>query len=210
MSQPRLDSPAAISAVSEADPLLADFIAAAGPLDPKPGEGDAFASLARAIVFQQLAIGAAGTIHRRLVAAVGGRMTAEAVLAASDEQLRGAGLSAAKTASLRDLAGKSLDETVPLGDLAELDDEQIVARLVAVRGIGRWTAQMFMLFELVRPDVWPVDDLGVRRGWALIHRLTEDIGAARLRQEGERFRPHRSLVARYCWQAVRLDRPSRS
>ncbi len=199
-----------MAAVSAVDPLLADFITSAGPLDPRPGEGDAFASLARAIVFQQLAIGAAGTIHRRLAEAVGGRMTPEAVLAAPDERLRAAGLSTAKTVSLRDLAIKALDGSVPLDDLASLDDEQIVSRLTAVRGIGRWTAEMFMLFELVRPDVWPVDDLGVRRGWTLIHRLAEDIGVTQLRQEGERFRPYRSLVARYCWQAVRVDRAQRT
>jgi 3-methyladenine DNA glycosylase/8-oxoguanine DNA glycosylase len=199
-----------VAAVSAVDPLLADFVASAGPLDPRPGEGDAFSSLARAIVFQQLAIGAAGTIHRRLVEAVGGRMTPEAVLAAPDEELRGAGLSTAKTVSLRDLASKAVDGTVRLDDLAGRDDEQIVARLIEVRGIGRWTAEMFLLFELVRPDVWPVDDLGVRRGWTLIHRLAEDIGVTQLRQEGERYRPYRSLVARYCWQAVRVDRAQRT
>jgi DNA-3-methyladenine glycosylase II len=202
----RLDTPAALKAVSAADPALGEFIVRAGPLEDRPGEGDAFASLARAIVFQQLAGQAAAAIHRRTVHAVGGQMTALAVLATPIDQLRAAGLSAAKVASLTDLATRSLDGTVPLSDLPGLDDDEIIRRLVQVRGIGRWTAEMFLLFELVRPDVWPVGDLGVRNGWSLIHRLPEMVRPKVLAAEGERFRPHRSLVARYCWQAVHIHR----
>ena len=206
MDGPRLDTPQAIAAVASADPQLAAFIERAGPLEHRPGEGDAFASLARAIIFQQLAGRAAAAIHRRTLEVIGGRMTARAVLATPPERLRAAGLSAAKAASLIDLAGRTSDGTVPLEGLAGLDDEQVVERLVKVRGIGRWTAEMFLLFELRRPDVWPVDDFGVRHGWSIIHALEPMIRSRELRAEGERFRPFRSLVARYCWQAVHLAR----
>jgi DNA-3-methyladenine glycosylase II len=202
----RLDIAAAVAHVSAADPQMAAFIERAGQLEERPREGDAFASLARAIVYQQLAGRAAAAIHRRTVEAIGGLMTAQAVLATPYEQLREAGLSGAKAASLLDLATKSSDGTVPLHELPGLEDDEIIRRLVQVRGIGRWTAEMFLLFELVRPDVWPVDDLGVRHGWSLIHSMAEMIKPRALAAEGDRFRPQRSLVARYCWQAVHIQR----
>jgi len=137
---------------------------------------------------------------------VGGSVTPQAVLATSPEMLRAAGLSGNKTAAIIDLATKATDGTVPLEDLDSLDDEEIIARLSAVRGIGRWTAEMFLLFELRRPDVWPVDDYGVRNGWTLIHSLPELIKPKALVLEGERFRPNRSVAAWYCWQAVAILR----
>jgi DNA-3-methyladenine glycosylase II len=201
-----LDDPAATPAVAAADPALGAFIRRAGPYAPRPGDGDRFASLARAIVFQQLATRAAAAIHGRFVEAVGGTVTAPAILATAPEELRAAGLSSAKTASLRDLAAKTSDGTVPLEGIEALPDDAIVARLTAVRGIGRWTAEMFLLFELRRPDVWPVDDLGVRHGWSLIHDLPETIGPKALEAEGDPFRPWRSVVALYCWHAVHVAR----
>jgi DNA-3-methyladenine glycosylase II len=200
------DDAATTAAIAAADPNLAEFIERAGPYAPRASEGDALASLARAIVFQQLATGAAAAIHRRFVAAIGGAVTAGAILATEPDALRGAGLSGAKTASLVDLATKTRDGTVPLAGIEQLGDEEIVGRLTMVRGIGRWTAEMFLLFELRRPDVWPVDDLGVRHGWSLIHGLPETITARALLAEGERFRPHRSAVALYCWHAVHVER----
>jgi DNA-3-methyladenine glycosylase II len=200
------DLPTATEVVTAADPQLASFVRRAGPYESRPGDGDPFASLARAIVFQQLAGRAAAAIHRRFVAAIGGTVTAEAILATEPEQLRGAGLSAAKTASLIDLATKVADGTVPLAGLDALDDDAIVERLVTVRGIGRWTAEMFLLFELERPDVWPVDDLGVRHGWKLIHGDAELLRPKALQAEGERFRPYRSVVALFCWHAVHIER----
>ena len=197
---------AATAAISAADPQLAAFIDRAGTYPPRPGEGDAFTSLARAIVFQQLAGRAAAAIYRRFVEAIGGSVTATAILATDPAALRAAGLSGNKTLSLIDLATKVADGTVPLDDIAALDDEEIVARLRTVRGIGRWTAEMFLLVELERPDVWPVDDLGVRHGWSLIHGLRETITPRALEAEGERFRPHRSAVALYCWHAVHVER----
>jgi DNA-3-methyladenine glycosylase II len=200
------DDAALTAAIAAADPSLAAFIDRAGPYAPRPSEGDALASLARAIVFQQLATGAAAAIHRRFVAAIGGTVTAAAILATGHDLLRGAGLSGAKTASLLDLATKTRDGTVPLAGIEQLGDDDIVGRLMMVRGIGRWTAEMFLLFELRRPDVWPVDDLGVRHGWSLIHDLPQTITARALLAEGERFRPHRSAVALYCWHAVHVER----
>jgi DNA-3-methyladenine glycosylase II len=196
----------AAAALAAADPKVAAFMERAGLPPARPGEGDPFASLARAIVFQQLAGRAAAAIHRRFVDAIGGSVTASAILATSTEQLRAAGLSGAKTLSLQDLAAKVVDGIVPVDALASLDDDEIVARLVTVRGIGRWTAEMFLLFELQRPDVWPVDDLGVRHGWRLIHEETELIKPKALDVAGEPFRPHRSLLALLCWHAVHVER----
>jgi DNA-3-methyladenine glycosylase II len=195
--------------VSRADPQLAAFIERAGPYETRggrTGEGDYFGSLASAIVFQQLAGRAAAAIHRRVVEAIGGRMTPEAIVAATPETLRGAGLSQNKMLALQELAAKTLDATVPLDGIERLSDDEIVARLVQVRGIGRWTAEMFLLFELQRPDVWPVDDLGVRNGWALIHDLPKMPMPRELEPLGEPFRPYRSTVALYCWHAVHVSR----
>jgi DNA-3-methyladenine glycosylase II len=196
----------AIRALSAVDLQLAEFIARAGPLSERPGQGDAFSSLARAIVFQQLAGRAAAAIYGRLLDSLGGQMTPEALLARTPDELRAVGLSGNKTAALIDLATKASDGTLPLHQLADLSDDEIVERLVTVRGIGRWTAEMFLLFELRRPDVWPVDDLGVRNGYSLIHGLPETITPRVLEAEGKRYRPFRSTAALYCWQAVHLAR----
>jgi 3-methyladenine DNA glycosylase/8-oxoguanine DNA glycosylase len=182
------------------------FISRAGPFEPRAGAGDYFASLARAILYQQLAGRAAAAIHARFVQAIGGEVTPQAVLSTSPEALRSAGLSGNKAAAIVDLATKVADGTVPLAKLHELDDEEIISRLSSVRGIGRWTAEMFLLFELRRPDVWPVDDYGVRNGWTLLHSLPAIITPRDLRQEGERFRPFRSVAAWYCWRAVSVLR----
>jgi DNA-3-methyladenine glycosylase II len=201
-----VDLRAAGAAISAADPQLRTFIARAGMAPARPGDGDPLASLARAIVFQQLAGRAAAAIHGRFVAAIGGTVTAEAILATEVSALRGAGLSNAKTQAIIDLAAKVADGTVPLDGLVDLDDDAIVARLTTVRGIGRWTAEMFLLFELERPDVWPVDDLGVRHGWRLIHDDAELLPPRALQAEGDRFRPYRSVVALLCWHAVHVQR----
>jgi DNA-3-methyladenine glycosylase II len=201
-----IDLEAATRAIRAVDPMLAAFIDRSGPYAPRHGQGDALAALARAIVFQQLATRAAAAIHARFVAAIGGSVTAPAILATDPASLRAAGLSTAKTAALIDLATKVADGTVPLDGLDALDDDEIVARLVAVRGIGRWTAEMFLLFELQRRDVWPVDDLGVRNGWRLIHGQPELLAPRALQAEGDRFRPWRSVVALYCWHAVHVER----
>ena len=196
----------AIAALGAADPLLGAFIERGGPYEPRSGLGNPFATLVRSILFQQLAGKAAAAIHARFVQTIGGEVTAEAVLATDVERMRSAGLSASKTAAVIDLATKALDGSVPMAELAGLDDEEIIARLSAVRGIGRWTAEMFLMFELQRPDVWPVDDYGVRNGWTLIHALPEMIKPRALRESGECLRPYRSIAAWYCWRAVAVFR----
>jgi DNA-3-methyladenine glycosylase II len=128
-----------------------------------------------------------------------------ALLQLTDDQLRAAGLSANKTASLRDLAAKVLEGTVVLDPrgLSRESDEEVIARLTTVRGIGEWTAQMFLMFQLRRVDVWPTGDLGVRRGYSLAWRIPMPT-AKELQLLGEPFRPYRSVVAWYCWRAVEL------
>ena len=204
---PRASLAAAIRAVAAADPVMADLVEVAGPIRHRPRDPDGhFGALVRAIVFQQLAGPAANAIHRRVRALVPGPLGPEALLVVPDEALRAAGLSAAKVASLRDLSAKVLDGTVVLGRDSRISDEAIVARLVTVRGIGPWTAEMYLMFELRRLDVWPVEDLGVRQGYGLAWGIDPPPIPSRLRPLGERFRPYRSVVARYCWQALALDR----
>ncbi len=161
-----------------------------------------FAELVRAICFQQLAGAAARTIHGRLEAALDGDVTPEAVLALPVETMRAAGLSANKTASIRDLAERVLAGEVELDRVARLSDEKIVSELTLVRGIGRWTAEMFLMFQLGRLDVWPVGDLGVRKGYGIIHGLPDMPTAKELEALGDPLQPYRSLAAWYCWRAA--------
>ena len=165
-----------------------------------------FEALAESILYQQLAGAAAAAIHRRFVALFDGNLTPEAVLSLPEERLRGAGLSGSKAASIRDLALKVADGTVPLERIGRLADDEIVERLSVVRGIGRWTGEMFLIFQLRRLDVWPVDDYGVRQGWSLAYGLPELLEPKQLQVEGDRFRPYRTVVAWYCWEAVHESR----
>jgi DNA-3-methyladenine glycosylase II len=196
---------AAIAAVAGVDPVLARLVDAVGPIDHRPRNPDGpFGALVRTIVFQQLSGRSANAIHGRVRALVDGPLTPGAVAALSDDELRTAGLSGAKLAALRDLSAKVLDGTVTLDGDAAVPDDEVVARLVTVRGIGRWTAEMFLMFELRRLDVWPVDDLGVRQGYGLAWSVDPPPTARELVPLGDRFRPYRSVVARYCWEAVAL------
>jgi DNA-3-methyladenine glycosylase II len=206
-SDPALELRRTTKAIAAADPAMRVLIERAGPctLSTTPGR-DHFAALVRSIAYQQLAGKAAAAIHGRFVALVPGKLTPEAVLALSEEQMRGAGLSRAKTASIRDLSAKALDGTVPLRGISRLSDEEIVTRLSQVRGIGRWTAEMFLIFQLCRRDVWPVDDYGVRTGYKLIHDLPALPSPKPLMALGDLYRPHRSVAAWYCWEAVHLSR----
>jgi DNA-3-methyladenine glycosylase II len=206
-SPTRLDPEAAVAALRR-DRVLGPFIRAHGGLDIRPPKRTHFEALARAIVFQQLAGRAAMAIYGRVVTAVGGRLTAAALLATDDASLRAAGLSGNKLAALRDLATKSTDGTVPLAAIGRLTDERIVERLVQVRGIGVWTAEMFLLFQLQRPDVWPVDDFGVRAGYARLHGMATPPTPKELVPLGDRFRPYRSAAAWYCWRAVEVLPPA--
>lgn len=204
---PRTSLAAAVADAAGRDPVLANLVRLAGPIQHRPHSPDGhFGALARAIVFQQLAGRAAQAILGRVVTAIGGRLTADALMAVPDETLRAAGLSANKLASLRDLAQKTLDGTLALEAESRQSDDEIVARLTAVRGIGRWTVEMYLMFELRRLDVWPVDDLGVRQGYALAWGMSPPPTPRELSPLGDRFRPYRSVVARYCWEAVALFR----
>ncbi len=197
---------AAIAELQRRDRALARFIARAGPIGYRPRHPDGhFGTLVRAIVFQQLSTRVAHVILERVTTAAGGSLSPESLAALPDERLRTAGLSRSKVASLRDLSTKVLDGSVKLTSSSKRSDDEIVAELVTVRGIGRWTAEMYLIFELRRLDVWPVDDLGVRQGYALIWGIDPPT-AKQLDPLGERFRPYRSLVALCCWKAVALSR----
>jgi 3-methyladenine DNA glycosylase/8-oxoguanine DNA glycosylase len=161
-----------------------------------------FAELARMISYQQLAGRAAAAIHGRFTELFDGPPTPKAVLELSDEELRGVGLSASKAASIRDLATKADEGLVELDRLARMRDDDVVRELVLVRGIGEWTAHMFLMFQLGRLDVWPTLDFGVRNGYARLYGIDPMPTPKQLEREGERFRPYRSLVAWYCWRAV--------
>jgi len=198
---------AAAAEVARRDPGLAAIISQAGPprLRTKDPDGP-FGALVRAIAYQQLAGKAAAAIHGRFRALVPGVLTPEAVLALPEDAMRGAGLSRAKTVSIRDLAAHAASGRLTVADLSRLADDEVVARLVEVRGIGRWTAEMFLLFELRRLDIWPAGDLAVREGWRLAHALDTPPTPKELELLGEPLRPVRSVAAWYCWQAVHISR----
>ena len=191
-------------ALARRDKVMAAIRKKAGPPDLRRGRARSthFAELARAICFQQLAGPAARTIHGRFAALFDGKPTPEGVLAMPVDRLRGAGLSGSKTASIRDLAQKVVDGEVHLDRIGRLTDDQIVEELTRVRGIGRWTAEMFLMFQLGRLDVWPVDDLGVRKGYARLYGLREMPAPKELELLGDPFRPYRSIAAWYCWRAA--------
>ena len=188
------------------DPVLASLIAAAGPIRFRRSKLSPFAALVQATVYQQLAGAAANAIHGRLVVALDEQVEPERLLALSDQALRSVGVSGNKARSLRDLASKALDGTVVLSPrgLSRESDAEVIDQLRTVRGIGPWTAQMFLIFQLRRLDVWPVLDFGVRHGYGLAWK-TETPTARQLEPLGDRFRPYRSVVAWYCWRAVELD-----
>lgn len=189
------------------DPDFAPWVAHVGPIRVPHSTDEPFVYLARAIIYQQLAGAAARTIHGRFVEALRGEVTPSKVLRVRESTLRKAGLSRAKTAAVRDLAAKVRERDVVVDDLESQPNEEVVRRLTLVRGIGPWTAQMYLMFRLHRPDVWPALDLGVRTGFAKIHGLSEVPTAKELEPLGERYRPWRSAAAFYCWRAVENELP---
>jgi DNA-3-methyladenine glycosylase II len=196
--------------LSRADAVLGALIRAVGPyrVEP-PAECHPFQTLAQAIAHQQLNGTAANTILKRLVDSCGAGQfpTPEQVLAASVESLRAAGFSFAKVAALRDLAEKTLAAVVPdAATLVTLSDEEIIARLTQVRGIGRWTVEMLLVFQLGRPDVLPVDDFGVRSGFQAAYGLARLPRPRALAAWGERWKPYRTAAAWYLWRALELKR----
>jgi DNA-3-methyladenine glycosylase II len=201
----RISYPAAARVLAERDPVIAGLIERTGPPRLRRFPDPPFAALVRAIVYQQLAGAAARAIHGRLVAALDGEVEPERLAALSDDTFRAVGMSRNKVLSLRDLAAKVLDGTVVLSPrgLARQSDEQVITRLSTVRGIGRWTAEVFLLFQLRRLDIWPTGDLGVRRGYGLAWGVPTPT-PKQLEPLGEPFRPYRSVAAWYCWRAAEL------
>lgn len=195
---------AALRELAAADPEMGRLIAEVGPFRLRVSdEGGAYESILKAIVFQQLAGAAARAIFTRLKGLFDATRhpTPQEILAASDERLRSAGLSRPKIAAIRDLAGKTLDGTVPAYPvLVGMDDDEIIERLTSVRGVGRWTVEMFLIFRLGRPDVLPVDDLAVRKGYA--GWFGGDMPQPRdLAAIGEQWSPYRSVASWYLWRA---------
>ena len=200
-----------ITHLTRADPVLGDLIRAVGPLRLEAlADGEPFQTLAQAIAHQQLNGIAANTILKRLVEACGAAgsfPTPQAILDASAETLRAAGFSFAKIAALKDLAAKTLQAVVPdRHTLSALEDEAIIERLTQVRGIGRWTVEMLLVFHLGRPDVLAVDDFGLRAGFRAAYGLRKLPHPKQLALWGERWRPYRSAAAWYLWRALELQR----
>ena len=197
--------PAAAAILAEQDPVIRRLVAEAGPPRLSAPTETHFETLVRGIVYQQLAGAAARAIHGRLIAALDGEVTPERLQALPGETLRSAGLSARKVASLRDLAAKVLDGTVVLdpAGLRRQNDAEVIERLSAVLGIGKWTAEMFLMFQLRRLDVWPTGDLGVRKGFGLAWGIPTPT-PKQLEPLGDPYRPYRSVVAWYCWRAAEL------
>jgi DNA-3-methyladenine glycosylase II len=159
-----------------------------------------FESLVSSVISQQLAVKAAETIYGRLTQLAKGNVTPVQIAKLSDTALREIGVSGAKAKTIQGLAQASITGTVPINDLHELSDEEVFNGLTSLWGIGPWTVDMFMMFQLHRLDIWPTGDLGVRRGWESIHKLSEQIDPTALEVKGEKFRPYRSVVAWYCWR----------
>jgi DNA-3-methyladenine glycosylase II len=192
--------------LAKVDPVMRRLIRQIGPFELQlNARRPPFETLARAIAYQQLNGTAAETILRRLVALFPGKKfpTPDNLLTESEEALRGVGFSRAKVAALRDLAAKTQDGTVPLARvIRKLDDDAVVARLTQVRGVGRWTVEMLLIFQLGRPDVLPIDDFSVREGFRVAYSLPTLPKPKELLQHGECWRPYRTAAAWYLWRAA--------
>lgn len=203
---------AAEAELARRDPVMAALVARHGPctLSGEAMASGHFERLAQAIASQQLAGRAAAAIWSRVRALVPGDLHAGAILALDPAELRAVGLSGAKTRALLALAARVAGGSLDLDQVAHLDDEAAITVLSQSPGVGPWTAQMFLIFQLCRPDVWPVTDLGVRRGYARAWELDDLPSPAVLEARGQRFRPWRSIVAWYCWRAVDVPPPGRT
>jgi DNA-3-methyladenine glycosylase II len=204
------DPDKAVARLKRIDRALGGVIKQAGPFTHRPEKMHSpFEALFRAIVYQQLSGKAAATIMGRVMANYPqrGDFKPQAILATHDKVFRAAGMSRAKVQSVKDLAAKTLDGTVPsLGRLAKMDDEEIIARLIEVRGVGVWTVEMLLIFRLGRPDVLPAGDFGVRKGFMLTYGLDDLPSPKALLAYGEKWRPYRSVASWYMWRALELAR----
>lgn len=192
------------------DAVLAELVAVHGPirLSAKAPVARRFEALAEAIAYQQLAGKAAASIWGRVRALTDGAFDPQVVLALPNQALRGAGLSQAKADAIHDLARLVVSDEIRLDLVGRLPDDEVVAMLTRAKGVGPWTAHMFLMFNLHRLDVWPTGDYGVRVGYARAFGLDETPSSRELETLGERFRPYRSVVAWYCWRAVDTVVPS--
>ncbi len=209
--KPLFDPAVAARSLAAADERLALVIARAAMCDLQPRRlGSLFNVLFRAIVFQQLNGKAASSILGRVEALFpGGHVEPAALLAMSEEALRAAGLSRNKLASVRDLAVRTLDGTVPSPAAARrMGDDELVARLTEVRGIGPWTVHMLLMFDLGRPDVMPSGDYGVRMGFKKLYRKRSEPSPAQIERHAARWQPYRSVAAWYLWRVHEIDLPS--
>ncbi len=186
------------------DPVLARLIKAHGPCGLAAAQrADHFTALVRAITGQQLSTKAASTIFARLVALMpGGQLTPEALAGVPDTALRAAGMSRQKIAYFRDLTARVLSGDLPLASLDAMGDDEVIAALTKVKGIGRWSAEMFLMFRLHRPDVLPVDDLGIVNAVTAVYRLRKRPTADRIRRIGEAWKPYRSVASWYLWRSL--------
>jgi DNA-3-methyladenine glycosylase II len=194
--------------LAESDPVLARIIEQVGPLVIRL-RPERFQALARAIIFQQLAGAAATAIYNRFVGLFPDSdfPAPEQVLAAPDAELRKAGLSAKKALYIKDLAAHIRNDTLNFHRFPHLDDEEVIADLTRVKGIGRWTAEMFLMFNLGRPDVFPVDDVGLRNAVMRAYRIRKRPTPKRLRAFAERWRPYRSAASWYLWRSLSITLP---
>ena len=169
--------------------------------NPKPVTH--FEALVESVISQQLAVKAADTIYGRVKDLTKGRMVPGRIVDISEADMRAAGVSGAKFKTIQGLADAALSKKIKINTLHEIDDDQLIFdQLTSLWGIGPWTVDMFMMFQLGRLDIWPTGDLGVRRGWEKIYALTDEIEPKVLDKKGEKFRPYRSVVAWYCWRAL--------
>jgi 3-methyladenine DNA glycosylase/8-oxoguanine DNA glycosylase len=199
-------SEAAIKHLTRADRVLGRLIKKVGPCGWKPDKRRSpFEALVQSVAYQQLNGTAAATIFRRVKALYPGRRfpSPEELLATPDDLLRGAGLSRAKVAAIKDIAAKTLAGVVPTSRaIARMDSELIIEQLTTIRGVGPWTVEMLLMFKLGRADVLPVTDYGVRKGFALTYQLKDLPTPDELRAHGEKWRPYRSIAAWYLWRAL--------
>jgi len=196
---------AIVADLAARDPKLAKVIAEHKlcTLASKPNSTSNFEALVESVVSQQLSVKAADTIYGRLAALCSNAVSPEALAALSDEAMRGAGLSGAKSKTIRGLAEASMSGLIDFEGLQLIEDDALIStQLNSLWGIGPWTVDMFMMHQLHRLDVWPTGDLGVRRGWQNMFGLDRKVEAAELGPLGEGFRPYRSIVAWYCWRAA--------
>jgi DNA-3-methyladenine glycosylase II len=185
------------------DPVLAALIRKHGECGlAKAQRSDHFSALVRAITGQQLSTKAAATIFGRLAALMPDGVTPAAMSSLTDEQMRAVGMSRQKISYFRDLSDKASTRVVPLNALDAMSDEEVIAALTAVKGIGRWSAEMFLMFRLHRPDVLPVDDLGIVNAVKNVYKLRKRPSAERIRKLGEAWRPYRSVASWYLWRSL--------